>query len=562
MSLRTLSSATQKHQPYSMVKQMSFILLLGTAISWMSCEVSKKPAGVPFEKAKMVLELNDTKLLVSEVAWGLDEPWEITWGPDDHIWVTQHKGVVKRLNPNTGEIKDMVSIPDVYFSRTPGLMAMVLHPDFDTDPFVYLHYTYVDSAITEIDNYGRSSNVRSRIVRYRFYADEDTLKDAEIILPNIPGSNHHNGSRMTITADKKIIFTIGDTGNRKGIRNKNILVGKVMRLNLDGSVPDDNPVAGSYFYSTGHRNPQGVVEARGNIYISEHGPNNDDEINLIKPMADYGWPHVEGYCDNENEMAFCDSITVTEPIFTWTPTIAPAGLDYYDHPAIPEWENCLLLTTLKGRSLQLLRLDASGEQIIDQEFYLQQQFGRFRDLCVAPSGEIYLVTSNTDWHINRNSWMYTNVPKEGNDRIVKLSPIDGTEYPDLPAISKDSAQIQLFTAERINFEIPGTAAYIQQCAPCHLPSGQGIANSVPPLVDTEWTNDRNKLIESTLNGITGKITVKGQTYDGLMPGFAVTLTDQQIAEILNYVLITLNNYQVDEITAIEVGETRDKLNQL
>ena len=542
-----------------MHRLMKFGILMFSIIMYSSCQNSKsKNVLKGQEKTKMILALGETQLLITELAWNLDEPWEVAWGPDNHLWVTEHKGLVKRLNPSTGKIKEVLQVPDVFYARTPGLMSMVLHPDFETDPFVYLHYTYVDSAITEIDNYGRSSNVRSRIVRYRYFSEEDTLRDKEMILPNIAGSEHHNGSRMAVTADKKIIFAIGDTGNRKGIHDKNTLVGKVLRLNLDGSVPDDNPVAGKYFYSMGHRNPQGLIEAKGKIYASEHGPNNDDEINLIRPNSNYGWPYIEGYCDKENELTYCDTTVVTEPIYAWTPTIAPAGLDYYDHAAIPEWRNSLMLTTLKGRSLQLLKLDEEGENIVSEKFYLQKQFGRFRDVCVSPSGDVYLITSNSDWHINRHPWMYDNVPKEGNDRIIKLSPIKSGEFSDLPEINEDSTQIQLFTQERIDYGIPGTRPYIQNCAPCHLPSGLGIANFVPPLVDTKIVNDRYKLIETTLNGLSGKITVKGQEYEGVMPGFSISLNDEEIAEILNYVLINLNDQNEDEITQIEVSEIRKK----
>ena len=469
---------------------------------------------------------------------------------------------MKRLNPRSGEIKEVLYIPDVYYSRTPGLLGMVLHPDFLTEPFVYLHYTYVDSSITEIDYLGRSTNVRSRIVRYRHDQKKDTLINPEIILTNIPGSGHHNGSRLAVTGDKKIIFAIGDIGNRKGIHDKSVLTGKVLRMNLDGTVPDDNPVRGSYFYSMGHRNHQGLVVAKGKIYTSEHGPNNDDEINLITAGGDYGWPYVEGFCDKENEMAYCDSTAVIEPLIAWTTTIAPAGLDFYDNPSIPEWQNSLLLTSLKGRSLQLFQLDDTGEKIVDQKIYLQKQFGRFRDLCVSPSGDVYLITSNTDWHIDRHSWMYDNVPSQDNDRIIKLSPLkDNTaEFGSLTVISEDTAQIRLFTQERINFDVPGTRPYIKHCAPCHLPSGKGIPDFVPPLLDNEWVSDKTRLIETTLKGITGEITVNSIIYDEVMPGFSVSLTDQEITEILNYVLITLNNSQDEEVTVEEVGLIRKRNN--
>ncbi len=543
---------------YPMTFRFSIVILVVIVLS--SCEKSRPDrAANNFQKDKMILALDQTRLLVSEVAWNLDEPWEIAWGPDDHIWITEHKGFVKRLDPVTGRIRTVLHIPNVFFARTPGLMAMVLHPDFDTDPYVYLHYTYIDSTYSFTGSHGETSYVRSRIVRYKYFPKEDTLKNEEVILPNIPGNTYHNGSRMTISSDNKIIAAIGDVGDNEAIIDKNALTGKVLRLNLDGSVPVDNPLKDKYFYSMGHRNIQGIVEGRGTIYASEHGPNNDDELNLIRPNEDYGWNRVEGFCDTENELSYCDSTDITEPIYAWTPTIAPAGLDYYDHDVIPEWKNSLLLTTLKGRSLQLLKLNNEGQRIIDEQFYLQKRFGRFRDLCISPQGDIYLITSNTDWHIDRNPWMYSNVPADGNDRVVKLSPLPDGELPDLPVITEDSAQIQLFSAERINYDIPGTRLFITHCAPCHLPGGQGVANSVPPLVDTEIIHDKKRLIHVTLHGMSGKISVNGMEYEGVMPGFSVSLSDEEISTILNYVLVHLNSEEEAVITEEDVLEARNNI---
>ncbi len=241
------------------LKHLGYIVAVFGLISGCGNVDSGRISNTDYEIPWLILELENTKLLATEVAKDLDEPWEIAWGPDDHIWVTLHKGIVTRMDPGTGYIKNVLSIPEVHYARTPGLLGMVLHPDFETDPFVYLHYTYVDSSITETDYLGRTSNIRSKIVRYHYHPEQDTLINPETILPNIPGSGHHNGSRLAITTDKKLIFCIGDTGNRNGIHDTNVLVGKVLRMNLDGSVPDDNPVAGSYFYSMGHRNPQGLA---------------------------------------------------------------------------------------------------------------------------------------------------------------------------------------------------------------------------------------------------------------------------------------------------------------
>lgn len=526
----------------------------------LSCDNQLQDSKANFEKPWLLLTLDSTKLLVSEVVQNLDQPWEITWGPDEHLWFTERKGNVYRMNPQTGDKKKVLTLSDVYSEGlTPGLLGMVLHPDFKTDPFVYLHYTYIDSTIIgEFDRKGRPNMVRSRMVKYRYLADQDTLTKPEIMLPNIYASRGHNGSRLVVSADKKLLFAIGDAADSRTAQDENALTGKVLRINLDGSVPADNPIPGSYFYSMGHRNHQGLVEANGKIYTSEHGPNNDDELNLIKPGGNYGWPFVEGYCDKENEMTFCDSVAVSEPLYTWTPTIAPAGLDFYNHAAIPEWNNNLLLTTLKGRALWLLQLDDTGEKIVNKRIYLQKQFGRLRDLCVSPTGDIYVITSNSDWHIPRYEWMYDNVPAEGNDRVLKISVLQDDKKGDfdhLETATEDSQAIPMFVQDNVIPDIIGALPYRTNCASCHLPSGEGIAGFTPPLLATTTVANKVELIETTLFGRSGEIEVKGKKYNEIMPGFAAGLTNQELKEILNYVRSSLNDH-ADSITIAEIEEVR------
>lgn len=526
----------------------------------LSCDNQLQDSKANFEKPWLLLTLDSTKLLVSEVVQNLDQPWEITWGPDEHLWFTERKGNVYRMNQQTGDKKKVLTLSDVYSEGlTPGLLGMVLHPDFKTDPFVYLHYTYIDSTIIgEFDRKGRPNMVRSRMVKYRYLADQDTLTKPEIMLPNIYASRGHNGSRLVVSADKKLLFAIGDAADSRTAQDKTALTGKVLRMNLDGSVPADNPIPGSYFYSMGHRNHQGLVEANGKIYTSEHGPNNDDELNLIKPGGNYGWPFVEGYCDKENEMTFCDSVAVSEPLYTWTPTIAPAGLDFYNHAAIPEWNNNLLLTTLKGRALWLLQLDDTGEKIVNKRIYLQKQFGRLRDLCVSPTGDIYVITSNSDWHIPRYEWMYDNVPAEGNDRVLKISVLQDDKKGDfdhLETTTEDSQAIPMFVQDNVIPDIIGALPYRTNCASCHLPSGEGIADFTPPLLATTTVANKVELIETTLFGMSGEIEVKGKKYNEIMPGFAAGLTNQELKEILNYVRSSLNDH-ADSITIAEIEEVR------
>lgn len=526
-----------------------------------NCESSKPFERPSFEKPKSIIQLDTTRLLISEVVSDLNEPWEVTWGTDEHLWFTEKKGNIMRMNPTTGVVKNVLTIQNVHTGRTPGLLGMVLHPDFKNEPFVYVHYNYVDSTLTgSVDRRGNPNYIRSRVMRYKYSFQKDTLKNPEPILPEIPGYGAHNGSRLAISDDNKLLFVIGDVADSRNAQTELTLPGKVLRLNLDGSVPADNPIPGNYFYSMGHRNPQGLVSANGKIYSSEHGPDNDDEINLIKPGGNYGWPFVEGYCDKENEMAFCDSVMVNEPIYDWTPTIAPAGLDYYNHSAIPEWKNNLMLTTLKGQALWLFELDDTGEKIVNERIYLQEQFGRLRDLCVSSSGDVYLITSNTDWNVPRYKWMYDKAPKDGNDRILKISALQDEEekkFEHLMTATEANEPIKMlvqygrggrsFTREAI--------LYRDKCASCHLPKGEGIPNFTPPLIGTATIADKKKLIETTLFGMSGEIEVLGEKYNDVMPGFAAGLTNQELKDILNYVRI-VGNKLTDSVTTAEIEEIR------
>lgn len=513
------------------MKDIRNLLIYAIIIASYSC----KESGNSIEQVLYQLKLENSQLLISEVATNLVEPWEITWGPDDHIWFTEHRGYVSRMDPETGKYQRLLKIPNLHYERTSGVLGMVLHPDFQTDPYVYVHYTIDDPTPDDPDR------ITSEVVRFLYHSELDTLTHPDTILADIPGQPWHNGSRMIITPDRKIILATGDIGDDEAPQDPSKLNGKTLRINLDGSIPDDNPYENSYLYSIGHRNAQGLVYANDRIYSSEHGPNNDDEVNIVKASQNYGWPDVEGFCDTEHEVEFCGKTKVTEPLTTWTPTIAPSGLDYFNHPSIPEWQNSLILTSLKARSLRVLQLSEDGDHIIEEEIYFQKLFGRFRDVCISSAGDIYLSTSNTDWHPISQVWMYDSLPREGDDRIIKISaniPPD-IDTNKLLTIRADTAQMQLFDEDYETMAQDndlGTSLYVTHCATCHLPNGTGIPNLIPPLSDSEWiTGDRERLIEIILRGITGKIEVAGQEYNEIMPGFAALLSDQEIADILNFV---------------------------
>lgn len=490
------------------------------------------------------LKLGTTTLVVTEVASNLTVPWEITEGPDHWIWYTQHVGTISRLNPDTGENKLVLDVPGVFHKKSLGLLGMAFHPNTEKQPYLFLHYTYRETGDDQ------SEIIKSRLVRYTY--ENDKLITPITILDEIPGKSYHNGSRILVTTDNKVFLTTGDAGNPPSSLDPSKLSGKVLRLNLDGSIPSDNPYPNSPVWSIGHRNAQGITLGPNNqLYASEHGPNNDDEINRIQKGHNYGWPNVQGYYDQPSEKEYASTHFVTEPLAAWTPTIAAAGLDYYSQSTIPEWQNSLLLVNMKGRALRVLNLDTNGENIVAEHIYFQKRFGRMRDLCVASNGTIYLGTSNLDWHPRYQPWMYDSLPK-GGDRIIQLKVADQAALQQLanlehPIEITENAEPLSLLSEDWSFKSTsenvskGEQLYMLHCVACHLPTGAGIPDLNPPLAQTDWvTGDKSRLIQSVLAGLSVKIEVNGKTYEQEMPPFAI-LSDEDVADILTYIRQAFGN---------------------
>jgi glucose/arabinose dehydrogenase len=338
------------------------------------------------------------------VATNLDTPWEILWGPDNFIWATERFGRISRINPQTGEVSEVITIAEVNERGEGGLLGMVPDPDFNTNNYFYVAYNYS----------APGNDYREKIVRFTFNSATGKADNPFTLIENIDGANNHNGCRMVISPDKKLIFTTGDAQITSTSQNLSSLNGKTLRINLDGSIPDDNPIANSYVWSWGHRNAQGLVYSPNGeiLYSSEHGPSNDDEINIISKGRNYGWPNVEGFCDNF-EMNFCNDSNVVEPIFAWTPTLAVAGIDFYHSDLIPEWKNSLLVTSLKSRRITQLRLNENGTEVTEAKDFFVGAFGRLRDICISPEGKVYIAVSNRD---GRGS------PTAKDDRIIEIAP--------------------------------------------------------------------------------------------------------------------------------------------
>jgi len=365
-------------------------------------------------------------LSVRTVATGLDTPWEVLWGPDGWLWVTERAGRISRIHPETGQQQVIATLGDVYEQGESGLLGMALHPNFADSPYVFVAYTWRDG-----------SQILERIVRFTY--DGATLGDMRILLDRIPGATIHDGCRLLILPDHTLLVTTGDANVPSRAQDRQSAAGKVLRLNLDGTIPADNPIPGSPVWSLGHRNAQGLTVFGGIVYSSEHGPNSDDEVNIIERGRNYGWPTVMGYCDSPTERTFCDQEQVVEPIAAWTPTIAPCGLEYYASDRIPQWQHSLLLVTLKAARLVVLRLDSTRRRVVSEQHFLVGELGRLRDVCVSPDGRVFVATSNRDGR---------GTPRSGDDRIVELT-VATSEVPPLRQISwqfstDGSGLLQLF----------------------------------------------------------------------------------------------------------------------
>jgi len=327
------------------------------------------------------ISIGNTLVTIDTVYTGLDIPWEIT-PYNGQLWVTERHGIVSRINPQDHTRTVLLDLTaQVTQSGEGGLLGMALHPNFDSVPRVFLVYTY-----------GPANNMLEKLVRFDFA--NNALTNEVVLIDDIPAYSSHNGSRLLFLPDSTLLMSTGDAQQQSTPQNLGSLNGKILRVNMDGTIPADNPFSESLVYSYGHRNVQGMVRLpNGRIYISEHGPSNDDEFQELLPGRNYGWPNVEGYCNTPAEMTFCSNNDIQEPVMTWTPTIAPADMAYYSNPAFPEFDGSILMAVLKEKKVIALKLNNTGDAVLGDEDYLTNSIGRIRDVAVGASQEIYFATN-------------------------------------------------------------------------------------------------------------------------------------------------------------------------
>ncbi|MDG2210284.1 MAG: PQQ-dependent sugar dehydrogenase, partial [Flavobacteriales bacterium] len=323
-------------------------------------------------------QVGNTTLTEYDLVTGVQLPWEILWGPDDFIWMTSRKGEVLRIDPASGNYTVVLEKTVMNGGNgEPGMLGLAMHPDWENSPLVYVVYCT-----------GNGGNGIEHLSAFEWNGTE--LVNEEELL-NLQAGGIHNGSRLLMLPDGTMLMTAGDVGSSSNSQNLNSKQGKTLRLNLDGSVPDDNPFPGSHVYTFGNRNSQGLaLGPNGIVYSSEHGQNSNDEFNIVQAGGNYGWPNVEGFCNTSSEQTFCEDNNVIEPLEAWTPCVAVNGIEYYNHAAIPEWQNSILMSVLGGlggqyERLSVLHLSDDGLSVTSEEQFFSSFNQRVRDVAVNPS---------------------------------------------------------------------------------------------------------------------------------------------------------------------------------
>ncbi len=499
------------------------------------------------------------------VATNLANPWEMTWGPDNMLWVTERTGKrVVRIDPSTGERQVAITLNDVSApGGQDGLLGLALHPDLlkgTGNDFVYVSYTSEDRAKgpdpATSDRRSRYRYLYMRVVRLTYDKTSGTLSDPVPVLTGLPAGDDHNGGRLKIGPDRKLYLTLGDQGHNQfgnfclpieaqrlptqaEIEAKDYAsyVGKTIRINLDGSIPEDNPrLKGvvSHVYTYGHRNPQGLAFAPdGTLYDSEHGPKSDDEVNVLKAGGNYGWPHVAGFKDDkayvyarwseartpcrqleysdfslppvvprEPESAFKEPIV--EPLATlftvptgfnfqdpvckgmdficW-PTVGIGSLEHYESAGegIPGWNRALLVTALKRGSLYVVMLRPGGQASDGRIYRYFQSENRYRDVAVGPDRKTIYLATDLEGVVEASAGGAASKMRDPGAILAFTYESDGAEQaPTISQAPPSPAETQ--TARPVAGPPPqftaqqaaaGKAAYKSRCAVCH---GSNLSN--------------------------------------------------------------------------------------
>ncbi|NKB47943.1 MAG: PQQ-dependent sugar dehydrogenase [Alphaproteobacteria bacterium] len=327
-----------------------------------------------------------------EVANGLAHPWALAFLPDGRMLVSERSGRLRVIVDGRLQAAPISGTPKVFARNQGGLLDVVPHPDYAQNGWIY--FSYAAESV---------SGAHTAVARARL--DGNRLVNLEILFKanNLSGGGVHFGSRLAFDSDGKLYVTVGERGDLDRAQELDSHNGTTVRLNDDGSVPEDNPflkTAGALpeIFSYGHRNPQGMARHpdTGAVWLHEHGPQGGDEINIVSAGINYGWPVITygrsytGFSIGEGS----SKPGLAQPILHWTPSIAPSGMAFYTGDKFPAWRGNLFVGSLKFR--HLVRLELDGERVVRQERLLEGAFGRVRDVRQGPDGFLYILTDESD----------------------------------------------------------------------------------------------------------------------------------------------------------------------
>ncbi len=334
----------------------------------------------------------DQTFIVDTVVSGLDVPWGLEFLPDGSLLISERGGDLLLFSPDK-HLTRISNVPKVLAAGQGGLLDLELHPDYEQNGWIYMAYSSPNAENEELAN--------TAILRARLKGNQ--LINKEVIFKAQPDTDkrHHYGCKLEFDQAGYLYFSVGDRGNRD--RNPQSLdndCGKIHRINADGSIPEDNPFVNTdgarpSIYSYGHRNPQGVCmhPETGRIWTDEHGPKGGDEINLIEPGKNYGWP-VISFGINYNGTTFTNDtakVGMEQPIHYWVPSIAPCGMTFVTGEHYPNWKNNILTGSLRFEYLHRVVLD--GDKVSHEEKLLEG-IGRVRNVEMSPDGYIYVAIEN------------------------------------------------------------------------------------------------------------------------------------------------------------------------
>ena len=353
-------------------------------------------AALPTDEVVMErVESEAATFRVVRVMGDLAHPWGVAWLPDGRMLVTERPG---RLTLVDGEsVSTVAGLPEIQARGQGGLMDVAPDPDYENTGWIYFTYTAPGD--------GGNGTVLAR-----GQLDGTSMTNIETLYEQTPfvDGGRHFGSRIVFANDGTLFFGIGDRGQRDPALNTSNSIGNIFRLNMDGSIPEDNPFVNApdtldEIYAYGVRNPQGMAlhPETGQLWEHEHGPHGGDEINLIGAGNNYGWPAItygDEYSD-QSPIGGIEAPGMEQPVAYWDPSIAPSGMAFYTGDSFPGWENQMFVGALAHQHIRRVVLD--GNEVTHQEELLRNDLGRIRDVRVGPDGFLYALTDEAEGSLYR-----------------------------------------------------------------------------------------------------------------------------------------------------------------